>query len=72
VKAAILLGRGQLAEAVYAAAAEAPVLAAKITAHPFALVWTEWKRDKRFTAKIASLQLPANWDEGLRNPPQRE
>ena len=72
LKAAVLLGRGQLAEAVYAAAAEAPVLASKITDHPFAIVWTEWKRDKRFKAKIAQLQLPANWDEGLYQPPQRE
>lgn len=80
LKAAILLQRGQLSEAVYAAAIEAPVLTARIETGPFALVWTEWKRDRQFKRKIARIDLPSNWRDGIRRAevavngeePQRE
>lgn len=80
LKAHVLLQRGQLTEAVFAAAAEAPMLAERIKTGPFALVWAEWKRDRRFTLKIARLRLPARWAVGIRRrdgapngeEPQRE
>ena len=66
LKAHVLLQRGQLSESIYAAAAAAPLLAETIKKGPFALVWTEWKRDPQFFKKIACLRVPSNWAEGIR------